>query len=157
MGAQRIIIKDFFFYNALYFYRKYNNMINKRGIISWIGTLLCIVGMAGLVLSILSLLPLNGYNIYTTTMTALRLVEFEQENEEFSQDAKLYLVFLGGSFFSSLMEMVATLAACCRRDTAETDQESCQTSQRKTSKSWFIRIVCFTLLIQIIFSLFGKV
>jgi hypothetical protein len=129
-------------------------MTNKRGFISWIGLLLSFIGMAGLVLSIVSLLPLNGYNIYTTTITVLRLLEFEKE-EWFSQDAKIYLIFLAGSFFSSVMEIMVTFLACCRTETNQVDQESCHYNIRK-NKSWFIRIICFTLLIQIIFSLFGK-
>lgn len=130
-------------------------MTNKRGFLSWIGLLLSFVGMAGLVLSIVSLLPLNGYNIYTATLTVLRLVELEQDDDEWSQDAKLYLLFLAGSSFASLMEIMATLAACCRTETKETDQESCHNTIRN-NKSWFVRLLCFTLLTQIVFSLFGK-
>lgn len=129
-------------------------MTNKRSFVSSIGLLLSFIGMAGLVLSIVSLLPLNGYNIYLTTITVLKLVEFEKE-EWFYQDAQIYLIFLAGSFISSLLEILVTFVACCRTETNQVDQESCNTTHIK-KKSWFIRITCFTLLIQILFSLLGN-
>lgn len=135
-------------------------MTNKRSFISWIGLLLSFIGMAGLVLSIVSLLPVNVYNMYLTTVTVLKLVEFEKENW-FYQDAQIYLIFLAGSFISSLFEIVATFLACAQTGKSQEvmlDQESCNNSSviTKKKKSWFIRIICFTLLIQILFSILGK-
>lgn len=155
-------------------------MNNKRSFLSSIGLLLSFIGMAGLVLSIISLLPLNGYNIYTTVITSLKLLQFEHErtheewrNIELSQDAKIYLIFLTGSCLSSFFEILLTLIACCRSRTEteniqgvtiiqveEEEQGFLNNSKQQhkvlNRKSWFIRITCFTLLIQILFSLFGK-
>lgn len=145
-------------------------MNNKRSFLSSIGLLLSFIGMAGLVLSIISLIPLNGYNIYTTVITSIKLLQFEYErtNEDWtlvSQDAKIYLIFLAGSCFSSLFEIITTFIACCRNRTQKENiiilqhtEEEQQSKQRQVvnKKSWFIRITCLTLLIQIVFSLFGK-
>jgi cytochrome c biogenesis protein CcdA len=167
------------------------NNKNKRSFLSTIGLLTSFIGMAGLVLSIISLLPLNGYNIYTTIITTINLLQFEHErtNQEWkdlqlSQDAQIYLIFLLGSFLSSLFEIVLTFAACFRhqhRSVHEEDtydrqyqkqlqqhqqqeeeeeqaveQDYYKKNRRLSRKSWFIRIACFTLLIQVVFSLFGK-
>ncbi|KAI9361083.1 hypothetical protein BD770DRAFT_384142 [Pilaira anomala] len=136
-------------------------MTNKRSFISWIGLLLSFIGMAGLVLSIVSLLPVNVYNMYLTTLTVLKLVEFEKENW-FYQDAQIYLIFLAGSFVSSLFEIFTTFLACAQTGKSHQvmlDQESCNSHNNSSvitkKKSWFIRIICFTLLIQILFSILG--
>ena len=157
-------------------------MTNKRSFISSIGLVLSVIGMAGLVLSIISLLPLNAYNIYTTVITTMNLLQFEHErthddwnNVKLSQDAQIYLLFLTGSCFSSLLEITLTLIACCRNqvETEKTpilqqeeqvgrdvlillDGNSSKYPERINKKSWFIRIACFTSLTQILFSLFGK-
>lgn len=180
-------------------------MANKRSFISSIGLLLSFIGMTGLVLSILSLLPLNGYNIYTTVITGTHLLQFELQKThgdwkhlELSSDAKIYMIFLAGSLFSSLFEIILTFTACCRHQTKpekfqgvttmiqpptvaaaaaaaaeevvvvverenddfsnnhhQKQQQHDYTNKVVNRKSWFLRITCFTLLIQIIFSLFG--
>lgn len=163
-------------------------MANKRSFVSSIGLLLSFIGMAGLVLSIISLLPLNGYNIYTTVITSSQLLQFELAKTngdwkqiELSSDAKIYFIFLAGSLFSSLFVIILTFTACCRHQTkpekiqgvtiiqqAEEEQDFLNNNKQQqlqqqnynnkvvNKKSWFLRITCFTLLIQIIFSLFGK-
>lgn len=180
--------------------KKEKEMANKRSFISSIGLLLSFIGMAGLVLSILSLLPLNGYNIYTTVITGTHLLQFELQKThgdwkhmELSSDAKIYLIFLAGSLCSSLFEIILTFTACCRHQTkpdkihgvttiiqpatsaatttttaAVAEEEGNSHSKQHqhqqeyynnkvvNRKSWFLRMTCFTLLIQIIFSLFGN-
>lgn len=174
--------------------KKNNNKKNKRSFLSTIGLLSSFIGMAGFVLSIISLIPLNGYNIYTTIITTINLLQFEQERTNqpewrkitLSQDAQLYIIFLFGSFLSSLFEILLTFIACYRHQAVGDEQDhlieeqeveensnissnhSNKQQQQPTQhqhysknkavnrKSWFIRFTCFTLLIQIIFSLFGK-
>jgi hypothetical protein len=149
-------------------------MTNKRSITSSIGLGISFIGMTGLVLSIVSLLPLNAYNIYKSVSTLTKLLYFELENnhkdwQSVTVDAKLYFVFLCGSVFSSFLEIIATFTACCRQSTRETtvviDDESNSKQHQEyiqhqphyqPKASWFLRFTCFTILIQIIFSLFGK-
>lgn len=145
-------------------------MTNKRSITSSIGLGISFIGMAGLVLSIVSLLPLNAYNIYKSISTLNKLFCFELENnhndwQSVSTDTKLYSAFLCGSLLSSFLEITATFTACCRQSTRETiliDDESNSKQhqeymQYQPKTSWFMRFTCFTILIQIIFSLFGIV
>jgi hypothetical protein len=149
-------------------------MTNKRSITSSIGLGISFIGMAGLVLSIVSLLPLNVYNIYKSVSTCTKLLYFELENnhkdwQSVSADAKLYFAFLLGSVISSFLEIITTFTACCRQSTRETaivieDESNSKQHQEyiqhqphyQPKTSWFIRFTCFTILIQIVFSLFGK-
>ncbi|KAI8079097.1 uncharacterized protein B0P05DRAFT_542310 [Gilbertella persicaria] len=129
---------------------------NRRNMTSKIGLILSFIGMAGLVLSILSLLPLNLYNIYTTIITSYKLLLLNKD--WLSPGAKLYLFFLCGSCFSSLFEILATLLACTRHRASQdehTKNNQSQPTQPPQTKSWFIRIICFTLCLQILFSLIG--
>lgn len=127
-----------------------------------IGLIFSVIGMAGLVLSIISLLPVNFYNIYLASQTVFELLLFEHErtNKEwqditFSNEAKLFLTFLCGSILSSILEIVTTLFACCRHSTTHLNRKSAYEPEPQR-KSWFIRTVCFTLIIQVLFSLLGK-
>lgn len=130
-----------------------------------IGLILSIIGMAGVVLSIISLLPVNLYNIYIASQTVFELVLFEHErtNKEwqdipFSNEAKLFFMFLIGSIVSSILEIISTLFACCQHGTIHLKRKSSyEPQQHYQRKSWFIRTVCFTLILQILFSLLGKV
>ncbi|KAI8330668.1 hypothetical protein EDC96DRAFT_528093 [Choanephora cucurbitarum] len=153
---------------------------SKRSRTSTIGLIVSFIGMAGLVLSIVSLLPLNLYNIYTTITTICKLLVFEQKKtdkhwEELSTEAIMYLVFLCGSCCSSMFEIGATVLACFRSADLENSESATQqlsmkqyqsshtlesSTHRPISRydqrtSWFIRIIGFTILLQIVFSLLG--
>ncbi|KAI8347666.1 hypothetical protein BD560DRAFT_450417 [Blakeslea trispora] len=162
---------------------------NRRSKTSTLGLILSFIGMTGLVLSIVTLLPINAYNIYTTITTICKLLAFEQKRtnkdwEELSPEAILYLVFLSGSCCSSMFEIGATFLVCGRHQVSKEEQEGTNrdselatqqlgmkqyhgnamldhpSTQRPISRydprtSWFIRIIGFTILLQIIFSLLG--
>lgn len=128
-----------------------------------IGLIFSVIGMGGLVLSVLSLLPVNFYNIYIASQTMFELLLFEHErtNKEwqditFSNEAKLFFIFLSGSIVSSLLEIISTVFACCRHSTTHLNRKRSAYEPQIQRKSWFIRTVCFTLILQVLFSLLGK-
>lgn len=138
-------------------------MSNSR-IISTIGLISSFIGMAGLVLSIVSLIPLNSYNLYTTLDTLLKLILFEQKrtdqddwhNIQLSPNAKLYFIFLSCSFLSSVSVIITTFIACCRHQPIQQNNTNAKYEKIIQHKSWFIRFTCLTLLIQMATSIFGN-
>ncbi|KAI8983071.1 hypothetical protein BDB01DRAFT_850896 [Pilobolus umbonatus] len=158
-------------------------MSKKWTLSTSIGLLLGFLGMAGIVLSIISLIPLNGYNIYMSTTTLIKLARIEYGRTHdwwyaFSYDAKLYLIFLFGSALSSIFEILLSFMACCAHQSKSNkmvDEHSIsnnnsnnngryikQLSSNQTThtqisngNTWFIRFACFILTVQIAFALLG--
>ncbi|KAL9539131.1 hypothetical protein MBANPS3_010451 [Mucor bainieri] len=154
-------------------------MSHSRSFSSTIGFISSFIGMAGLVLTIVSLIPLNSYNLYTTLETLLQLISFELKRTgqddwhhlQLSSTATLYVVFLSFSFLSSVLVILSTCVACCRHQTfhqqQQQQQQSLQNSNNNHSthsakyekiiqhKSWFLRFICLTLLIQMATSIWG--
>ncbi|KAI9470639.1 MAG: hypothetical protein EXX96DRAFT_585173 [Benjaminiella poitrasii] len=139
---------------------------SSNAMMNSIGLLFSFIGMVGLIISIITLVPLNGYNLYTTFNTIIDLLSFEikrNNNDDWEQlnlsrDAKLYFIFLCGSFISSLSAIATTISAffSSKRDInndIELNKKQSYSKQRR--RSWLLRFTCFTLLLQIIFSLFG--
>ncbi|KAI7906332.1 uncharacterized protein BX663DRAFT_496055 [Cokeromyces recurvatus] len=127
--------------------------MTKNTMMNSIGILFSFIGMVGLILSIITLVPLNGYNLYTTFNASTKLLLFEiQRNDDWqhlilSRDAKLYFIFLFGSFMSSILAIMTTFIALFSNIKSNKKQQQ--------QKSWFLRFISVTLLIQIVFSLYG--
>lgn len=145
--------------------------MSYRNFASTIGFISSFIGMAGLVLTIISLIPLNSYNLYTTLDTMLQLIAFERERTgqdhddwqhiQLSSTAKAYAAFLSFSFLSSMLVILTTFIACCRHRTIQ-QQTSSSTQSAKYEKiiqhkSWFLRFTCLTLLIQMATSIYGNI
>ncbi|OAD04224.1 hypothetical protein MUCCIDRAFT_108042 [Mucor lusitanicus CBS 277.49] len=145
--------------------------MSNRNFSSTIGFISSFIGMAGLVLTIISLIPLNSYNIYTTLDTLLQLISFELKRTgqsdwhhlQLSSTATLYAIFLSCSFLSSMLVILSTCIACCRHQTFQQQQQQQQQTHTHSAKyekiiqhkSWFLRFTCLTLLIQMATSIFG--
>ncbi|KAK4518414.1 uncharacterized protein ATC70_008631 [Mucor velutinosus] len=143
--------------------------MSNRNFSSTIGFISSFIGMAGLVLTIISLIPLNSYNLYTTLDTLLQLISFELKRAgqdewhpiQLSSTAILYVIFLSFSFLSSVLVIFTTCIACCRHQTFQPQQtnnnstHSAKYEKITQHKSWFLRFTCVALLIQMAASIFG--
>ncbi|KAL0141280.1 hypothetical protein V8B55DRAFT_1487656 [Mucor lusitanicus] len=116
--------------------------MSNRNFSSTIGFISSFIGMAGLVLTIISLIPLNSYNIYTTLDTLLQLISFELKRTgqsdwhhlQLSSTATLYAIFLSCSFLSSMLVILSTCIACCRHQTFQQQQQQQQQTHTHSAK-----------------------
>jgi hypothetical protein len=152
-------------------------MVSARGISRSIGVTFSFIGMVGLVLSLVSLLPLNGYNIYICVDGLLQVLrhELERTNNDwtaFSWACKLYIVYFTGTILCSTFDFCVYMLVCCgyrKQDQDEEEQmierqddENGQTSRgkrgnRKVKKSiLYNRAAVFNFILQIAWALFGK-
>lgn len=113
---------------------------NKRRFISkTVGLSLGFLGIVGLVLSLVSLLPVNLYNIFITVnaLTELLKYELDKNNKEdwwtLSPTATVYSVFLAGSIVSSLIVVILVLATCFRQGVHRSSTRRLPGSQRSTA------------------------
>ncbi|KAI9259292.1 hypothetical protein BY458DRAFT_517384 [Sporodiniella umbellata] len=137
-----------------------------------LGIFLGFLGMTGLALTIVSLLPLNVYNIYYSINTLTELVRFEHNRTaewnplHFSADAMLYSIFLLGAVFSATLTIVFTFNAYFFRKRSGYNEEQhisaepngykqYQTQYSNNNSTWFVRISYLTIIVQLSFALFG--
>lgn len=136
-----------------------------------LGVLLGFLGMTGLALTIISLLPLNVYNIYSSIKTLTELVKFEHDRTTewnflaFSSDAILYSIFLLGVVFSASLTILFTFIAYFFRKRSSYNEEQhisaeangykqYQPQHNQNNSTWFVRISSLTIMIQLSFALF---
>ncbi|KAI8991055.1 hypothetical protein BDF20DRAFT_842406 [Mycotypha africana] len=102
-----------------------------------LGLISSFIGMGGLVLAIVSLFPLNGYNIFLTSSTIIKLILFEydrlstlsiittttavnlQQPPQYifiniSKEVLFYLLFLTASSMASVLHNITTFVAFCQ-------------------------------------------
>ncbi|KAI8885071.1 hypothetical protein K501DRAFT_332228 [Backusella circina FSU 941] len=117
------------------------SMVSARGISRSIGITFGFIGMVGLVLSIVSLLPLNGYNIYISVDGLLQVIRHELERTSndwtaFSLACKLYIVYFTGTVLCSALDFCLFMLVCCgcrkqQVSDEEEDQEEAQEEEEE--------------------------
>ena len=158
----------------------------QHGFISkTMGLSLGFLGIVGLVVSLISLLPVNVYNLFITVNALTELLRYELQNTKdwwtLSPDGTIYSVFLTGSTLSSLITIIMVIATCLRQQPSpsdnvqmvshaqqgvEQDQEqdieahpittTTVTTTKRRSSVWLSRIGCLIFVGQIGWALFGK-
>ncbi|CAO3638988.1 unnamed protein product [Cunninghamella echinulata] len=127
-----------------------------------LGLSLAFFGIAGLILSLLSLLPVNIYNVYLASTTALMLAKIEYERTQqwwlFSHETLYYFIFLVGSALSSVITCILVMVASLTRKKRmfSTDIEANYYSNRKYSSVLLNRFTCIIFIGQISWALFGN-
>ncbi|CAO3614420.1 unnamed protein product [Cunninghamella blakesleeana] len=129
-----------------------------------LGLSLGFLGIAGLILSLLSLLPINIYNVYLSSTTALLLAKIEYERTQqwwlFSQETLYYFIFLVGSAVSSVITCILVMVASLtkkRRIFNNTDIEANHYSNKNKYSSILLnRYTCILFIGQISWALFGN-
>ncbi|KAI8143015.1 hypothetical protein BJV82DRAFT_613096 [Fennellomyces sp. T-0311] len=135
----------------------------QHGFISkTMGLSLGFVGIVGLVISLVSLLPVNGYNMYITVNALIELLKYELQNNtdwwSLSPNGYLYAIFLAGSILSSLITIVMVIATCLRQrpdneQMGMTRQDIESNTKRRSV--WLSRMGCLIFVGQIGWALFG--
>ncbi|ORX62953.1 hypothetical protein DM01DRAFT_1331053 [Hesseltinella vesiculosa] len=122
------------------------------------GLTLGLFGMVGLMISLMTLLPLNVYNMYLASHTALYLVRLEQAEPwwRFSHAAhQYYFTFLAGSVISSFIVICLVLTTCLRKPKSTLDLES-NTVRQSSVSVWTNRWACLVFLGQISWAIIGN-
>ncbi|KAI8374268.1 uncharacterized protein BYT42DRAFT_575754 [Radiomyces spectabilis] len=141
-----------------------------------VGLSLGFVGIIGLVLSLISLLPLNIYNITISVQTLSDVLKYEmnetQDWRQFSAEGIQYASFLAGAIVSSLITVILVFATCCCHrprpswETGELDsfhgdmaiselENSCESGHRRNGSLWLSRLGCLIFVLQIGWASFG--
>ncbi|CAO3579297.1 unnamed protein product [Absidia cylindrospora] len=137
--------------------------IQHRAVPTTLGLSLGFLGVVGLVISLLSLVPINIYNIYLASHTALALANLEYQRTHqwwsFSSDALYYFIFLLGSVVSSLITTCLVLITCLAKRKSfitPVDIEANCTKKYQRSNLWLSRMACVVFIGQISWALYGN-
>ncbi|KAI9254506.1 hypothetical protein BDA99DRAFT_540259 [Phascolomyces articulosus] len=155
----------------------------QHGFISkTMGLSLGFLGIVGLVVSLISLLPVNVYNLFITIHALTELLRYELPNNTdwwtLSPDGTIYSVFLTGSILSSLITIFMVIITCFRQQRSDNGQmvshgpleeqdpqdieshtallsTTTTTGTKRRSSVWLSRIGCLIFVGQISWALFG--
>ena len=136
----------------------------QHGFISrTVGLSLGFLGIVGLVLSLVSLLPVNFYNIFVAVTALTQVLRHENDWWSLSSEGTLYAVFLTGAILSSLITIAMVLVTACRQRPHDAQMAAAASAAvgqdiegKRRSSVWLNRMGCLIFVGQISWALFGK-
>lgn len=159
---ERSIVHCFSFFLFLFtFYPMAND--KQHGFISrTVGLSLGFLGIVGLVLSLVSLLPVNFYNIFVAVTALTQVLRHENDWWALSSEGTLYAVFLTGAILSSLITIAMVLVTACRQRPHDAQMAAASAAVehdiegKRRSSVWLSRMGGLIFVGQISWALFGK-
>lgn len=152
---------SFFLFLFTFLYPMAND--KQNGFISrTVGLSLGFLGIVGLVLSLVSLLPVNFYNIFVAVTALTQVLRHENDWWALSSEGTLYAVFLTGAILSSLITIAMVLVTACRQRPHDAQMAAASASVeqdiegKRRSSVWLSRMGCLIFVGQISWALFGK-
>ncbi|KAJ8662344.1 hypothetical protein O0I10_002038 [Lichtheimia ornata] len=134
----------------------------QHGFISrTVGLSLGFLGIVGLVLSLVSLLPVNFYNIFVAVTALTQVLRHENDWWALSSEGTLYAVFLTGAILSSLITIAMVLVTACRQRPHDAQMAAASAAVehdiegKRRSSVWLSRMGCLIFVGQISWALFG--